>query len=115
MDQKPHFDQQARSKIDQDGANNVFYKWFILNYVGQDLNLLRKADPLNRVSASSGPIFIANSSDELVPLSGVYKLQHTFTEKGVPSEVKLNAGIGHEDGYAGQIYQDTVVFLKGYL
>ncbi|MGG5317609.1 alpha/beta hydrolase [Enterococcus sp. AZ072] len=115
QNQKPHFDQQDSSKIDQDGSNDPFYKWFILNYVNQDLDLLKQADPLSRVSANSGPLFLANSLSELVPLSGVYKLQKSLAEQGVPSEIKLIKGTVHGEGYAEEAYTNTVQFLKSSL
>lgn len=112
MNQKPDFDKQASGKIDQDGANDAFYKWFILNYVGQDMERLKQADPLARVSNNSGTLFIANSLNELVPLSGVYKLQAALAEKGIPSENKLIKGTVHGEGYSDIAYQATVQFLK---
>lgn len=112
MNQKPDFDKQTSGKIDQDGTNDAFYKWFILNYVAQDLERLQQADPLSRVSNNSGPLFIANSLNELVPLSGVYKLQTALAEKGIPSETKLISGTIHGEGYADIAYQATVQFLK---
>ncbi|BBM16688.1 esterase [Enterococcus avium] len=112
MNQKTDFDKQASGKIDQDGSNDAFYKWFILNYVNQDTELLKKADPLSRVSNNSGPLFIANSLNELVPLSGVYKLQSALAEKGVPSETKLITGTVHGEGYSDIAYQATAQFLK---
>ncbi|EOH90817.1 alpha/beta hydrolase [Enterococcus pallens] len=115
QNQKPHFDQQDSAKIDQDGFNDPFYKWFILNYVNQDMDLLKLADPLSRVSASSGPLFIANSLNELVPLSGVYKLQEALAAQGVPSETKLIKGTVHGEGYTEEAYANTIQFLKSYL
>ncbi|MBU5366206.1 alpha/beta hydrolase [Enterococcus devriesei] len=115
MNQKPDFDKQASGKIDQDGVNDAFYKWFILNYVNQDMDLLEQADPLQRVSSKSGPIFIANSLHELVPLSGVYHLQAALAEAGVPSENKLITGTVHGEGYADIAYQPTLQFLKSNL
>jgi len=112
MNQKPDFDKQASGKIDQDGANDAFYKWFILNYVNQDMERLKQADPLSRVSNNSGPIFIANSLNEIVPLSGVYKLQKSLAENGVPSEAKLITGTVHGEGYSDIAYQSTIQFLK---
>ncbi len=112
MNQKPDFDKQASGKIDQDGANDAFYKWFILNYVNQDLESLKQADPLSRVSNNSGPIFIANSLNEIVPLSGIYKLQKSLAENGVPSEAKLITGTVHGEGYSDIAYQSTIQFLK---
>lgn len=112
MNQKPDFDKQASGKIDQDGANDAFYKWFILNYVNQDMESLKQADPLSRVSNNSGPIFIANSLNEIVPLSGIYKLQKSLAENGVPSEAKLITGTVHGEGYSDIAYQSTIQFLK---
>lgn len=112
MNQKPDFDKQASGKIDQDGANDAFYKWFVLNYVNQDEALLKQADPLSRVSDKSGPLFLANSLHELVPLTGVYKLQSQSAENGVPSEVKLIPGTVHGEGYADIAYSSTIQFLK---
>ncbi|MCC8146053.1 MAG: hypothetical protein LIO93_06380 [Bacteroidales bacterium] len=40
-DTKTNFVSAESSKIDQDGKNNPFYKWFILNYVGDDMKLLK--------------------------------------------------------------------------
>lgn len=115
QNQPPHFDQQDSTKIDQDGSNDPFYKWFILNYVNQDVDLLKQADPLSRVSVNSGPLFLANSLNELVPLSGVYKLQESLAALGVPSETKLIAGTVHGEGYLEEAYANTVQFLKSYL
>lgn len=115
MNQTPDFDQQNSAKIDQTGTNNAFYKWFILNYVGQDMELLEKADPLTRVSSNSGPIFMVNSLDELVPLSGVFNMQERLAEKGTASENKLIAGRTHGEGYSDKVYTATINFLKSYL
>lgn len=115
MNQNPNFDQQESRQIDRGGTNDDFYKWFILNYVGQDQVLLQQADPLQRVSAESGPIFLANSLEELVPLSGVYKLQQSLAEQKVPSESKLIAGSQHGEGYADEVFANTLNFLQEYL
>lgn len=112
MNQKPDFDKQASGKINQSGANDAFYKWFILNYVNQDIKLLKQANPLSRVSNNSGPIFIANSLNEFVPLSGIYKLQRALAENGVPSEAKLITGTVHGEGYLAIAYPAAVQFLK---
>lgn len=114
MNQQPHFDQQASGAIDQDGANDAFYKWFILNYVGQNTELLKQADPLSRVTKNSGPIFMANSLNEFVPLSGVFHLQESLATYAVPSDVKLIAGTVHGEGYREKVYSTTVEFLKSY-
>lgn len=112
MNQKPDFDAQSSAKIDQDGSNDPFYKWFILNYVNSDLELLREASPLQRVTADAGPVFAANSLNEIVPVSGVFKLQHALTNVGVASEVKILGGTEHGEGYADHAYAASLAFLK---
>lgn len=107
--------QKDSRKIDQNGTDDAFYKWFILNYVNQDLALLKKADPLYRVTEKSGPIFMANSLEEFVPISGVYKLQQKLAENGVPSAVSLIEGKRHGEAYGDEVYQVTLAFVQTYL
>ncbi|MGG5358180.1 MULTISPECIES: alpha/beta hydrolase [unclassified Enterococcus] len=115
MNQERNPKQTNGSDIDQTGKNDAFYKWFILNYVDQNLELLKQADPLQRVSEKSGPLFLANSIQEFVPLSGVYHLQQKLAEYGVSSEVKLLEGKRHGIGYVDEVYQTTLIFLQRYL
>lgn len=110
MNQKPHFDQQDSKMIDQDGANEAFYKWFILNYVPEEQ--LKEATPLTRVTEKSGPILTVNSLDELVPVSGVLMLQAALAKAGVPSENKLIAGNRHGEGYFEDVWDTTLAFLE---
>lgn len=112
MNQEQHFDQKAASKIDQDGANDPFYKWFVLNYVAGNETLLAKADPLQRVSKTSGPLFLANSLNEFVPLSGVFNLQQALSREQIPTEVQLIPGSAHGEGYLSTAYPQSLLFVK---
>lgn len=111
MNQEQHFDEHESRNIDQSGTNDQFYKWFILNYVNNDLELLKQATPLARVSSESGPLFLANSLHELVPTSGVLMLQHALLKQGVVSEVKLVAGTVHGEGYWEKALSATLAFF----
>lgn len=115
MNKEQHFDAHESREIDQDGNNDQFYKWFILNYVRNDLNLLKSATPLTRVSSKSGPIFLANSLHELVPISGVLKLQQALADVDVPSDVKLISGTVHGEGYWELALPQTLAFFSSYL
>ncbi|MBV7390888.1 alpha/beta hydrolase [Enterococcus alishanensis] len=112
--QKPNFDQQASALIDQDGANDPFYKWFITNYAPDDQKLA-DATPLQRVSTKSGPLYLANSLREFVPLSGIYQLQKALADNNVPNEVKLIEGTRHAEGYLEAAWTSSLAFLKQYI
>lgn len=86
-----------------------------MNYINHDQKLLQEATPLQRVSSKSGPIFMANSLNELVPLSGVYSLQQALSHVNVPSEVKLIEGVQHGEGYSNQAWDSSMAFLAEYL
>lgn len=115
MNQEHHFDEHESRDIDQSGANDQFYKWFILNYVAGDRQLLAEATPLTRVSEKSGPLFLANSLHELVPVSGVLMLQQALLKKNVVSEVKLISGTIHGEGYWETALPATLAFFQEYL
>lgn len=115
MNQEQHFDEHESRQIDQDGQNESFYKWFILNYVKNDFTLLQEATPLTRVTEKSGPMFLANSLHELVPISGVLLLQKALAEVDVVSEVKLIAGTVHGEGYWETALPATLAFFAEYL
>ncbi|WP_159722245.1 alpha/beta hydrolase fold domain-containing protein [Enterococcus sp. CSURQ0835] len=112
MNQEQHFDRKASSKIDQDGANDPFYKWFVLNYVAGDEALLTQADPLQRVTKTSGPLFLANSLNEFVPLSGVFKLQHALSQEQIETVTQLIPGSAHGEGYLSTAYPQALLFVK---
>lgn len=115
MNQTQHFDEHESRQIDQDGQNESFYKWFVLNYVADDPALLQEATPLTRVSPQSGPLFLANSLHELVPISGALMLQKALAKANVVSEVKLLAGTIHGEGYWETALPATLDFFAEYL
>lgn len=114
-DNKPNVASEESAKIDQDGANDPFYKWFIMNYVAGDLNLLKEATPLYRISGTTGPMFLANSLNEFVPVSGVLELQSELIKYDIPSCVQFVKGTQHAKGYMDKVFDSSLAFFKCYL
>ncbi|MHC5374689.1 alpha/beta hydrolase [Enterococcus sp. LJL120] len=105
----------ASNLIDQDGGDDRFYKWFVLNYAGNQTEKIKAMSPLNRVSATAGPMFIANSLNELVPNEGVWLLEAALAEVGVPVMTKFITGSAHAKGYLTEAQPYAELFFKQYL
>lgn len=101
--------------INQDGGNDPYYKWFVLNYVNNDQELLKEASLLNRIYKSAGPMFIANSLDEIVPMDGVLKLQEELTNNGIESVFQTVSGHGHGEAYMEHAQKGTLAFFDDHL
>lgn len=101
--------------INQDGSNDPYYKWFVLNYVNGDTDLLKQASLLNRVTKDAGPMFIANSLKEIVPMDGVLKLQQLLTDNLVQSTFQTVTGSGHGEAYMKQAQDATLDFFADHL
>lgn len=102
--------QQESKLIDQDGANEAFYKWFILNYIPKEQ--LAEATPLTRVSDKSGPILTVNSLNELVPVSGVLMLHKALAAVDIATTSIMIPGNRHGEGYLEDVWEETLAFLK---
>ncbi|MCH4171112.1 MAG: alpha/beta hydrolase [Lactobacillus sp.] len=102
-------------KINQAGPNDPYYKWFVLNYVNNDLALLKEASPLHRITKDTGKMFIANSLNEIVPNDGIERLQQELTKNLIPSTVQFVAGTGHGEAYMALAQNPTLDFFKNYL
>lgn len=115
----PHKTEQhpeaASTEIDQGGRDDPFYKWCILNLLGQDPTLAAAATPIHRVDAATGPMFLANALTEFIPPDEVMTLQRALTAHNVPSVVKLVEGSAHAKGYQSQVWTETLSFLDRYL
>ncbi|WP_283679976.1 alpha/beta hydrolase [Lentilactobacillus sp. Marseille-Q4993] len=102
-------------KIDQDGSNDPYYKWFVLNYVGGDTAKLKQASPAYRIDTTTGPMMIANSLNELVPMSGVFDIFAQATAFNVPTEIMTLAGGRHGNAYFDDAIGSTLAFFDKYL
>ncbi|KRO24665.1 esterase lipase [Pediococcus argentinicus] len=102
------------NKIDQDGKNDPFYKWFIMNYL-QDESKAYDATPVHRVTDKVGPLFLANSLNEFVPNSGVMELEQKLIDLQIPVETKFLTGGRHAKGYMDDVLPATLAFFDQYL
>lgn len=107
----------SSAEINQDGANDSFYKWFIMNYFNNsdDEQLWTKATPYHRVNEKTGPIFMGNSLNEFVPTSGVTTMQETLNQYQVPSESHFISGTEHAKGYLDDVFDQSVIFLNKFV
>ncbi|MCY9805986.1 alpha/beta hydrolase [Lentilactobacillus senioris] len=107
----------ASSEINQAGANDSFYKWFVLNYFhdSDDHRLWQRATPYHRVDEKTGPIFMANSLNEFVPTSGVTTMITTLNKFQVPSESHFISGTEHAKGYLDEVFDQSVLFLNKFV
>ncbi|WP_125571902.1 alpha/beta hydrolase [Lacticaseibacillus songhuajiangensis] len=110
LDHKNNFGGPSAA-INQDGADDPFYKGFIMNYFGGRTDQLAAASPAPRVTAQTGPLYIANSLNEFVPNSGVLAMAQQLTAKQVPFTLRLVPGTHHAKGYWRVVATDVLNFL----
>ncbi|MDR3202105.1 MAG: alpha/beta hydrolase fold domain-containing protein [Bifidobacteriaceae bacterium] len=101
--------------IDQGGPDNRYYAWLVVNLLGGDMARAREATPIHRVGRATGPMFLANSLDELVPPTEATALQAALTAAGVPSRTALLAGSRHAEAYLDDVLAPTLDFFGAYL
>lgn len=102
----------ASAQIDQTGANDSFYKWFVTNYFNGRTDQFKDATPYLHVTDQTGPMYLANSLNEFVPTSGVISLAETLNAHQIPSTSRFLTGSRHAKGYLDDVYDETVAFLK---
>lgn len=100
----------ASKLVNQDGANDSFYKWFVTNYLPDPADYAA-ATPANHVTATSGPLYLANSLNEFVPTSGVAQLSLALGAAGVPHVTRMLAGTRHGEAYLDDVFEATTAFL----
>ncbi|MDR1634307.1 MAG: alpha/beta hydrolase [Bifidobacteriaceae bacterium] len=105
----------ASAQIDQGGADPGYYKWLVFNLLGPDLDGLDVATPIGRVTAETGPMFFANSLDELVPPEEMLIAATTMMRAGLPSRTVLLEGRRHATGYIEDVFEETIRFFGHYL
>ena len=97
----------------------IFLPNAIPTYVGcQESNCASRyaaASPLTHVSASTSPMFVANSEEELIPLQQPDEMIAALQRFGVANKLVILPGELHAEEYASQIMGSTVAFLQPYL
>jgi dipeptidyl aminopeptidase/acylaminoacyl peptidase len=79
------------------------------------MSRLHAATPIYRVTAQTGPVFLAGSLHELVPAAEITTMQSALSAAGVPSQSVLFAGSRHAEAYLEDVWAATMDFLGRYL
>jgi acetyl esterase/lipase len=101
--------------VDQGGANDSYYAWLVGNLLGGELTHAAAATPIHRVTASSGPMFLANSLAELVPAKEVSLMMSALIRAGIPAEAMVLPGSRHAEAYLPDALPATMAFFTRYL
>lgn len=105
------FNSTASANINQTGANDPFYKWFVTNYFNGRTDQYEEATPYHRVTDQTGTMYLANSLNEFVPTSGVLTMAKTLAEHQIPYTTRMLTGSRHAKGYLDDVWDDVVSFL----
>ncbi|MGZ4681982.1 MAG: alpha/beta hydrolase [Acidimicrobiales bacterium] len=73
------------------------------------------ASPITWVSAKTLPSYIANSTDELIPIGQVQSYVAALQKAGVDVQFQQLPGTLHAVEYGGEVWQPTVAFLSAHL
>lgn len=74
-----------------------------------------EASPVTHLDPTDAPVFLANSTDELVPLAQAQAMSDRLQAAGVEHELDVLPGRRHAQSYRGQVWPATVQFLARYL
>ena len=78
-------------------------------------NLAREASPVFYVNAQSAPFYIAHGDqDQTVPVAQSIELDQALKKAGVPSDLHIVEGAGHEFNYDA-VSAEVAAFLRQYL
>ncbi|WP_203623842.1 MULTISPECIES: alpha/beta hydrolase [unclassified Lacticaseibacillus] len=97
-------------------VHESFYKFFVQNYLG-DLTPARltAVNPLNHLSEKLGPTLMYNSTDELVPLPGVFRFLEQAAAFKRDIAVHVVPGSGHARDYTQFALPGTMAFFSYHL
>ncbi|MFG6503312.1 alpha/beta hydrolase [Microbacterium sp. P05] len=104
-------DAMRSADINQTGPDDAFLRWVILEEVGGDRSRLAAASTTQHATASSGPVYFANSLDEFVPIADPMAMQRALAAVGVASTLQLIPGHAHAEGYTDEAIEGTLSFL----
>jgi acetyl esterase/lipase len=111
-DTNQDFTATPSDQIDQSGRDDKFYKWFVTNYVADKTT---EADILKREITDVPPMYLVNSTDELVPFDTIYKLALKFSKTTNAIYTQMIPGSKHAKGYMKQAWNQTLSFFDQYL
>lgn len=105
----------ASADIDQDGSDDPYYKWCLMNLVGGEVSKIHEASPLSRVTKTTGPMYLAVSMNELVHTYEVKHLTKILLKNDVEVRTQYLAGTRHAEAYYDDAIEPSLAFLKHYL
>lgn len=71
-----------------------------------------EASPVCRVHSACGPIYLANSLDEIVPAAQPLRMQAALVHAGVPTTLQLLSGARHSYEYLNDAIDPTISFVQ---
>jgi acetyl esterase/lipase len=105
----------ASDHIDQGGANDEYYKWLVLNLLDGEEDKLHDATVLHRITSKCGPLLVAASTNELVPVHEVLKVASAMIDANRPVQTLIVPGIAHGEGYLDAALAPTLDFFAYHL
>jgi acetyl esterase len=79
---------------------------------GSDDQAREEASPVYRVHPSCGPIYLANSLDEVVPAAQPLRMHAALVAAGVPTTLQLLRGVRHGYEYLDDAIGPTISFVQ---
>jgi hypothetical protein len=67
------------------------------------------------VSSDDAPTYIANSTDEIMPLTAAQDFAAALTAAGVPNTLRVLSARAHERRYEDRVWDQTMAWLHQYL
>ncbi|MBF4574286.1 alpha/beta hydrolase [Herbiconiux sp. VKM Ac-1786] len=108
-------DAMKSADINQTGPDDAFLRFTVLQEVGGDRSLLAEASTTGHATAAAGPVYLANSLNEFVPVRDPQAMQQALSAVGVASTLQLVPGTHHAEGYTPAAIGQTLAFLADVL
>jgi acetyl esterase/lipase len=104
---------------DNDACDYLWSGSTITDYVGcmpeTCPDTYRAASPISHVSSTTAPTFVANSTEEVVPLDQVQAYVDALDGAGVPTELKAVDGKLHASQLGAQVWPASASFLADHI
>ncbi|MCI6584180.1 MAG: alpha/beta hydrolase [Mobiluncus sp.] len=101
------------------GPVNEFFVWFVTSFFDQDdphlTDRYKEGSPLHHVSVKSGPMFLANALNELVPAKEALDFSAALVQAGVPVTTRFVDENHHAKAYWREVQDDVLAFFARYL
>ncbi len=87
------------------------------NYLGSSASTLlaESASPYYQVDPTDAPIFIANGTNEAIPVTQAKEMNTAYAKAGIPHQLLISPQQAHSEHLGAFIYPQTITFLDTYL